>query len=264
MNGDLLPRFEAYMCGLGHTDDSRRLRRHFARQFLQDHELATANLAQIVGFMGNPRWKPTTRASARAALRLLFSWAVLEGVRPDNPMADFPSIRTFQAPPRPAPESAIARALETVEDPRVRLVVLLGAYAGLRRAEIARLHSDAIQENGSLRVLGKGGKTRVIPAHPLLVEPLAEFKARGGWLFPSPYGDKPCHPVVVNRAIRGLLPPGFSTHTLRHRFATQVHSRSKDLRAVQTLLGHSSLATTQRYVGVSDQDLADAVASLID
>jgi integrase len=264
MNDGVLPRFEAYMNGLGHTPESCKLRRHFARRFLTQQDLATANLAGIVGFMGNPNWKPQTRAAARASLRLLFKWAVLEGIRPDNPMADFPTIRTFMPPPRPAPESAIADALATAQDPRTRLVLLLGAYAGLRRAEIARLHSDAIQENGTLRVLGKGGKTRVLPVHPLLVEPLAEFKARGGWLFPSPYGDKPCDPRIVNRLLQGVLPPGFSTHTLRHRFATQVHSRSKDLRAVQALLGHSSLATTQRYVGISDEDLANAVATLID
>jgi integrase/recombinase XerC len=264
MNEDIIPRFEAYMNGLGHTDETRRLRRYLAARFLRDHDLATVSLAGVVAFMGNPGWKPTSRAAARAALRLLFKWAVLEGIRPDNPMADFPPIRTFMPPPRPAPESALADALARVEDPRTRVILLLGAYAGLRRAEIARLHSDAIQENGTLRVLGKGGKTRVIPVHPLLVEPLAELKARGGWLFPSPYGDKPCNPRLVNRLLRGVLPPGFSTHTLRHRFATQVHSRSKDLRAVQVLLGHSSLATTQRYVGVSDEELADAVATLID
>lgn len=264
MNDGYLRRFEAYMNGLGHTAESRKLRRHFARRFMAEHDLATARMSGIVEFMGNPAWKPQTRASARAALRLLFKWAVLEGIREDNPMDDFPPIRTFQPPPRPAPESAVADALATVDDDRVRLVLLLGAYAGLRRAEIARLHADAVQENGTLRVLGKGGKTRIVPAHPLLAGPLAEFKARGGWLFPSPYGDKPCNPRLINRLLKGVLPPGFSTHTLRHRFATQVYSRSKDLRAVQALLGHSSLATTQRYVGVSDEDLAAAVATLID
>lgn len=264
MSADLLTRFEAYMNGLGHTEESRKLRRHFARRFMAEHDLATARLSGIVQFMGNPAWKAQTRAAARSSLRLLFKWAALEGIRDDNPMEDFPPIRTFQAPPRPTPESALADALASTDDERVRLVLLLGAYAGLRRAEIARLHSDAIQENGTLRVFGKGGKTRVVPVHPLLAGPLAEFKSRGGWLFPSPYGDKPCNPRLINRLLKGVLPPGFSTHTLRHRFATQVHSKSKDLRAVQALLGHSSLATTQRYVGVSDQDLADAVASLID
>lgn len=264
MSGEILRRFEAYQNGLGHTEDTRRLRRHYARRFLADHDLATARLSGIVEFLGNPGWAPQSRAAARASLRILFKWAVLEGIREDDPMAGFPQIRVFQSPPRPAPESAIADALATVTDERTRLVLLLGAYAGLRRAEICRLHTSAIQENGTLRVTGKGGKTRVIPIHPRLVEPLAQAKARGGWLFPSPKGDKPCHPRLINRLLHGVLPPGFSTHTLRHRFATQVHSNSRDLRAVQTLLGHSSLATTQRYVGMSDQDLADAVLSLPD
>jgi integrase len=261
MNDGILRRFEAYQNGLGHTAETRRLRRHYARRFLADHDLQTVRLSGIVEFMGNPAWGPQTRSSARASLMLLFKWARAERIRDDNPMDDIPRIRVFQAPPRPAPESAVAEALARVEDPRTRLVLLLGAFAGLRRAEIAWLHADAIQENGTLRVLGKGGKTRIVPIHPQLAGPLAEAKARGGYLFPSPYGG-PCHPRLINRLLMGVLPPGFSTHTLRHRFATQVHQGSKDLRAVQSLLGHESLATTQRYVGVSDEDLMDAVRTL--
>ena len=264
MNGGIAVRFDKYQRGLGHTAATRTLRGYYARRFLAEHDLATARLSGVVEFLGNPGWRPQTRASARASLMLLFKWAVLDGVRVDNPMDGFPNVRVFQAPPRPAPESVVARALSTVTDPRTRLAFLLGAYAGLRRSEIAGLHTDAIQEGGTLRVLGKGGKTRIIPIHPHLVGPLAEAKARGGWCFPNPAGSGPCHPVLVNRLLRGVMPPGFSTHTLRHRFATQVHSRSKDIRAVQVLLGHSSLATTQRYVGVSDQDLSDAVRSLVD
>lgn len=264
MSRTYLERFEAYQNGLGHTRETRKLRRNYAQRFLSDHDLATVRLSGIVEFMGNPAWGPQTRASARASLMLLFKWAKAEGIRDDNPMDDIPRIRVFQAPPRPTPESVLVDALARVEDPRTRLALLLGAFAGLRRAEIARLHSDAIQENGTLRVLGKGGKTRIVPIHPLLVEPLAEAKARGGWLFPSPVREGPCDPVVINRLLRKVMPRGFSTHTLRHRFATQVHQGSKDLRAVQTLLGHSSLATTQRYVGVSDEDLVEAVRTLGD
>lgn len=267
---DYCRRFDAYMTGLGHTPDSRRLRRKYAQRFMAEHDLATVGVSGIVQFMGNPRWKPQTRASARAALRALFVWAKLEGIRADNPMEGIPTIRVFQAPPRPTPESVLEEALEKSTQPgvdrRAHLVLLLGAYAGLRRAEIVRLRVESIQEDGRLRVLGKGGKTRLVPIHPALVEPLREACrwSRDGWLFPSPLRDGPCDPVTINRILRGVLPRGFSTHGLRHRFATQVHSRSKDLRAVQTLLGHSSLATTQRYVGVTDQDLVDAVETLIE
>lgn len=262
MNDGLLERFEAYMNGLGHSEESRRLRRNICGRFLKQHDLATARLSGIVAFLGNPAWKAATRSSARAALKVLFKWAVLEGIREDNPMDDIPQIRAPLPPPRPAPETAISHGLAHAPDPRTRLVLLLGAYAGLRRAEIARLHADDIQENNTLRVFGKGGKTRIVPIHPLLKPHTDRIKQSGGWFFPSSHRDGPVATRTINRLLTGVLPPGFSTHTLRHRFATEVHRGSHDLRAVQALLGHSSLATTQRYVGVSDEALNDAVLTL--
>jgi len=69
-------------------------------------------------------------------------------------------------------------------------------------------------------------------------------------------------PTQVGRLVSKWLPEGYSTHSLRHRFASQVHSQSKNLRAVQTLLGHASLATTQIYTSVGSEELSDAVGCI--
>lgn len=65
----------------------------------------------------------------------------------------------------------------------------------------------------------------------------------------------------VGELVGGVLPPGVTAHALRHRFATVVYARSRDIRAVQTLLGHAKLDTTMVYVGVSDASTTTAAAT---
>jgi integrase len=85
-----------------------------------------------------------------------------------------PSVRVPAGVPRPAPEQVVSAALAAAEhEPRERLMLALAAFAGLRRAEIARVHTRDVTEEG-LRVRGKGGTVRVIPIHPVLVELLRD------------------------------------------------------------------------------------------
>jgi integrase len=116
-----------------------------------------------------------------------------------------------------------------------RLMLLLGAYAGLRLGEIARVHSDDLTAEG-LRVVGNGGVTRVVPVHPRLRPELAKIL---GWAFPS--SAQPGQHVgadYVHSRIRPLL-GDHTVHSLRHRFASRAYAGTRDLRAVQTLFGHS-------------------------
>ena len=215
----------------------------------------------VADFLGVSTWSAATRSSARSALMSFHDWMVAEGVRADNPVVKVKPPKVRQGVPRPAPESVVSLALEGGLDGRTSLVLLLGAYAGLRRSEIASLHWGSISDT-HLRITGKGDKTRVIPLHPVLKQKLSVHPVREGFLFPNGSGTGPISTRTVNRIVNKVLPPGMSSLTLRHRFATQVLSRSHDLRAVQTLLGHSSVATTQIYTQVTDEDLAGAVSLL--
>jgi len=80
------------------------------------------------------------------------------------------------------------------------------------------------------------------------------------WLFP---GDEDGHlsPRWVGKLMAGALPDHWTAHTLRHRFATRAYRGSRNLRAVQTLLGHSSVATTERYTAVDDAEVRAAAMS---
>lgn len=253
-----LTRFDAWMQAAGHSPGTRGLRKHFAVRFAKVADPSTCTMSDVAVFLANDNWKPATRAAAMSSLKILFEWMILEGIRDNSPMTGIKPVRVSLGVPHPCPEDGFRQALK-VADKRTRLAVMLAGFAGLRRAEIACMHGSLIGES-ELRITGKGSKTRIVPIHPDLEPWLAPYRGKDVYLFP--HGDTHLTPTTIGRLVRKVLPDGYSTHSLRHRFASQVHANSKDLRAVQTLLGHASLGTTQIYVNVSNDQLASAVSSL--
>lgn len=110
-------------------------------------------------------------------------------------------------------------------------------------------------EGDRLRVLGKGGRVRLIPLHPTLLAEISQAPA--GWLFPG-FTDGHLAPHTVSKNLSALL-PGCSAHQLRHRFASLCYAADRDIRAVQELLGHASVSTTQVYTAVPSGALMSAV-----
>ncbi|WP_236995101.1 tyrosine-type recombinase/integrase [Gordonia phthalatica] len=130
----------------------------------------------------------------------------------------------------------------------------------MRRGEVAQVHpgNDLVWDaNGwSLVVHGKGMKQRILPVPDDLASALQSVD--DGFLFPSPTGGHlSAHWVgtLVSRA----LADGTTMHQLRHLCATEIHNETHDVRLVQTLLGHASLATTQRYLAVDESRMRDAL-----
>lgn len=133
----------------------------------------------------------------------------------------------------------------------------LAGEAGLRRAEVAQVHSDDLIRDlhgWSLIVHGKGGKQRVVPLTDELVAVFRQHCTRHGYLFPGQI-EGHISPRWVGRMISQLMPPGWSMHKLRHRYATRGYAGTGNLRAVQEALGHASVATTQRYTAVSSSEV---------
>jgi integrase len=132
----------------------------------------------------------------------------------------------------------------------------LAGEAGLRRAEVAVVHTDDLIEDitgWSLVVHGKGGKQRVVPLTDRLANAIHDFRLHG-YLFPGQIdGHISAHHVGV--LISRLMPDGWSMHKLRHRAATRGYAGTGNLRAVQEFLGHASVATTERYTAVSSRDV---------
>lgn len=234
-----------WLAASGASPGTLRLRRHYLSQVrrLADSPTAVTEDA-LIGYLASQEWAPETRKAARGAIVSFFTWAHRAGVTAGNPSDELPSVRVPRPDPRPAPDSVIATSIRH-SDERTQDMIMLAAFAGLRCREIARLHSEEITEK-ALRPLGKGGKRRTIPLLPLLADRL---RGREGYIFP---GNDNGHlsPSRVGRLISAALPKDWTAHTLRHRFASHAYAVERDLRAVQELLGHASVATTQIYTVV--------------
>lgn len=233
-----------------------RQRRHYLEHLARTVAVGpwSVTFDDLTTFMAARPRGPETLKSIRASFRSFYGWAVETGATGEDPSRPLRPVRVPAGRPRPAPEEVLAAALAKA-DRRERLMVMLGAYAGLRCIEIASVHTrDVI--NGVLWVRGKGSKVRLIPLHPVLLAELAKLPA--GFVFP---GNREGHlsAQYVGKMLRRLMDGRWSAHTLRHRFASQAYDGTRDLRAVQELLGHAKPETTARYTAVPAGALHDAV-----
>jgi integrase len=213
----------------------------------------------LLGWLATHSWSPDTRRSYISALRAFFGWAYDNGHLGDNPAARLPVVKPSGARPRPIPDDAYAVALASA-DARVALMLRCAVEAGLRRGEIACLHTRDLScdpDGHILLVHGKGGKDRLIPIPEELA---AALRARPGWVFPSGRGGH-VSPRWVGQVCAAVLPEPWTLHSCRHRYATRAYAGTKDLRSVQMLLGHTSPGITQRYVAVTHADLRAAMVA---
>lgn len=215
---------------------------------------------QIVQVFARQQWKPETRKAYRNTISSFFRWLHKSGRRADDPSLDVPRVKKPHAHPRPCPDRYIAAAME-MATPSERLMIRLGAECGLRRGEIARVHSDdVVADNAgrSLIVRGKGDKQRIVPLPDDLAGIIMDAR---GYLFPGRFGGH-VEESYIGDHISRLLPDGYAAHTLRHRFATTAYAATHDLFVVAELLGHESVETTEHYVAMPDGRLREATAAV--
>ncbi|MPZ27562.1 MAG: tyrosine-type recombinase/integrase [Micromonosporaceae bacterium] len=212
---------------------------------------------ELEAWLLRPGWSAKTRDTYRCPIVGLHAWLHRRGITSYDASALLPEIRVGRTLPRPTTDRETERILYTAAHP-VRLWAWIAAYSGARVIELTRLDREDMQPEG-IRLHGKGDKDRVVPMHPTLWAVLAEL---------------PPGPVVVGRfrdprqlstrccvEFRALGIAG-GIHRLRHWFATRVLDKHGNLRTVQELLGHSSVATTQIYTQVTNASMRDAVAGL--
>ncbi|ALG85303.1 hypothetical protein ACH46_13485 [Gordonia phthalatica] len=213
----------------------------------------------LLDWAGGHEWSRETARAIRSSFRKFWAWGVTTGRTDDNIAEVLPLVRPEQPRPRPAGKATVSTAINT-SDHRVVLMLRLANELGMRRGEVAQVHpgNDLVWDaNGwSLVVHGKGMKQRILPVPDDLASALQSVD--DGFLFPSPTGGHlSAHWVgtLVSRA----LADGTTMHQLRHLCATEIHNETHDVRLVQTLLGHASLATTQRYLAVDESRMRDAL-----
>lgn len=222
----------------------------------------------LVGILGREGQSNEHRRGLRASLRSFYRWMVITGQSTENPAEQLEPVVMGPPSPRPATD-AIWRGILESADARTALMARLACELGLRRAEVSLVHADDLIDDidgVALIVHGKGGKQRTIPLPDQLAAAIrtAIGPAATGYLFPGKIVepgkvDGHLSPQYIGKLVSAAMPPGWSMHKLRHRFATRGYLMTKDIRAVQEALGHSSVATTQRYTAVSSREVRSVV-----
>jgi integrase/recombinase XerD len=223
-------------------------------------------------FLAGGDWMPSTRARKAASLRSLYKEAVQNKLIASDPTKSLAGPRLESRLPRILSVEDVERMLSLPKaDPlglrdRALLETLYGA--GLRASEALALRLQDIDlDVGFVRTLGKGEKERVVPLGRMAVEALRAYNERGrrhlggaGRLKASEFflnvrgrrlSRQGLHLIIKRYAHAAGLPDDVSAHTLRHSFATHLLEGGADLRAVQEMLGHADLSTTQIYTHVS-------------
>jgi integrase/recombinase XerD len=236
-------------------------------------DVTAADLTDHLIGLADARLAPRSRARALVAFRGLFRHLVAERWLGADPTALIDAPRAARRLPGVLGEDAIAKLIAQPPDtPRGRrdaAMIELAYASGLRVSELVRLPLADVNLNaGFVRVTGKGNKTRLVPVGAVAQQKLARYVAddRPAWLrdpaqralFLTERG-RPMTRQGFWKLLRGYarragvrLPSGeVSPHKLRHSFATHLVERDADLRAVQAMLGHADISTTQVYTQVS-------------
>ncbi len=222
-------------------------------------------------------YRATSVARTLSAVRSFHRFLLREGVTDRDPAAAVARPRLPRSLPRPLPAEDVRRLLEA-PDPttpagvRDRAILELLYGSGLRISELTGLDVDDVDpEAGSVRVLGKGGKEREVPVGSFARDALAAYLTRGrpalagassrGALFLNARGGRlsrqSCARLLAVHVQRAGIDRRVTLHTLRHSFATHLLEGGADVRVVQELLGHASVATTQIYTLVTTRHLRD-------
>ena len=254
-----------------------------AAHFLQRHGASNwvqVNATQLTAWLhglSDQQLSSASQARKLSAVRMLFRHLVREQIRGDDPTALLAAPKLRRKLPHTLSPAAMGKLLAATAGGdaytlRDRALLELLYSSGLRATEISQLALQQVDlVHGCVRVFGKGSKERVVPlgaqasaaiaayltaGRPRLVKPRT-----GSDLFISERGQaisrKTLWVIVKKYAQRAGLPATVKPHLLRHSFATHLLGGGADLRAIQEMLGHASIGTTQIYTAVENSQLLD-------
>lgn len=263
-----------------------------AKRGVKPEDADTRALRDYLARLAHAGMSAATSARRLSALRRFFRFLHGEGLRGDDPTATLEGPRASRPLPKYLSEEEVdkllvaARARDGAEG--TRLVALLEVlYAtGLRASELVALPLSALPRAGRMLIVrGKGAKERMVPLSDPAEAALADWKKareqylpgradkgrRGGrdspWLFPSRGAGGHLTRARFQQLLKelaveaGVAPRRVSPHVLRHSFASHMLARGADLRALQQMLGHADIATTQIYTHVLEDRLKALVAA---
>lgn len=264
----------------------RRDCRHFLRFAAREEkefprEVDYRFLRLYSSHLANLKYEKSSISRKLSAIRGLFRFCRMEGIVEHSPADSLFSPKTPRKLPPVLRPAEVEHFLESINesDPlglRDRAIFELLYGSGLRSEEVITLKIDDVDfEQREVRVTGKGKKTRIVPAGEIAIDSVQEYLERGRpELVLNKNGEKPKDIDILFLSARGnplgtsdirrrttkyvrkaAVKTGTSSHVFRHCFATHLLEGGADLRAVQELLGHASISTTQRYTHVSGAHL---------
>ena len=240
------------------------------------HVLPDATAEDVRTYLAGGEWRPSTRARKAAAIRSFYRRRVILGLAVADPTRALASPRLESTLPRVLSveeiERLLARPKATPGGLRDRALLETLYGAGLRASEALGLRlQDVDLEVGFVRTIGKGDKERIVPLGRMAMEAIRAYNERGRpflggagtlkapELFLNNRGRRlsrqGLHAIIKRYAREAGLADDVSAHTLRHSFATHLLEGGADLRAVQEMLGHADLSTTQIYTHVTTAHL---------
>ncbi len=278
LDADLLRRGAAERTRRAYATDLRQFAVWASAARITPQDAGPRELRRYAATLSERRVAPSTVARKLAALRALFRALREHGVVTQNPAELVASPRRPRHLPRVLRPDELAALLDRIPagtslELRDRALLEIAYGCGLRAEELVRLDTTSVHFDAEeLRVEGKGGKTRIVPAGEPALQALARYLERGRRalqtdpaetaLFLSKSGRRLSTSDVRRRLAvwtrAAALQGGVSPHALRHSFATHLLDGGADLRAIQELLGHSSISTTQIYTRVESARLLSA------
>jgi site-specific recombinase XerD len=230
--------------------------------------------------------KPYTIKTRMAALRCFFRWCIRKRYCESDPTEQLVFARIPRALPRALKKSELRALLQAIRHPdeelnarrtfvweRNRMLIYLLLYTGLRRSEAATLRWREVDlEDETITVLdGKGGKSRVVPIHPVVLKELEAVppERRGGKMYVfqkfdgEPFNEQAVH-AVFDKWLPRLGVDGVHAHRLRHTFATTLLHSGVHIGRIQKMMGHEDIETTARYLLLEEDEDRAAIRGMPD
>lgn len=224
---------------------------------------AGVSTRDLQAWLANPDYAAWTRVTYYGHAKSYFGWLTQAGHISADPTLGLRRPTPPKDKPRPLSEAEASMVLDAATG-NARSWLMLGMYAGLRAHEIAKLKGQDVDAE-TIHVVGKGGQSAILPTHPALWELAQDYPRRGYW-FPSRSRHGHVTPgsvsTIITRLFSELGIPG-SIHRARHTYGTRLLRAGANIRVVQTLMRHESLATTALYTAVDEDERAAAINSLV-
>jgi len=257
------------------------------KDFCESYQLSpihiqTGHLKQFIAALFDLGLSTRTQARIISGWKQFFDFLILEDLRNDDPSEGLELPKIGRKLPEVLTIEEIDRIiaqidLGTAEGQRNKAIIETLYSCGLRVSELVNLRfEDCFFEEGFVRVIGKGNKERLVPVSPSVIEEVGSYVATDRPLLPIKKGQEAyvflnrrgaqltrvmIFTIIKNLATLAGIQKNISPHTFRHSFATHLIEGGANLRAIQDMLGHESITTTEIYTHLDQRFLREAILS---